>query len=59
MTYFRIFIIQICFVIALPNFIYSSEKYPRVLNNKEAKIFNLSLKSGNEKKWTSFRRVVW
>ena len=51
MTYFRIFIIQICFVIALPNFIYSSEKYPRVLNNKEAKIFNLSLKSGNEKKW--------
>ncbi len=34
------------------DYLLSSEKYPKILNNNESKIFNLSIKSGNNKKWS-------
>ena len=51
MPYFRIFIIvslQVLFI----NLLDADDKYSKKLNLNEEKIFKLSLKSGDQKKWT-------
>ena len=50
MTYFKIFII-FSFQILYVNSGFSSDIYPNSLNKNEEHIFELSLKSGNKKKW--------
>ena len=50
MPYFRIFIIfslQVLFI----NLLNADDKYSKSLNLNEEKIFKLSLKSGDQKKW--------
>ena len=50
MPYFRIFIIfslQVLFI----NLLNADDKYSKKLNLNEEKIFKLSLKSGDQKKW--------
>ncbi len=50
MPYFKIFII-FSFNLLFVNLVCSADGYPKSLNINEEKIFELSLKSGNKKKW--------
>ena len=50
MSYFKIFII-LSFHILFINLLNSNDKYSKKLNLNEEKIFKLSLKSGDQKKW--------
>ena len=50
MSYFKIFII-LSFQILFINLLNSDDKYSKKLNLNEEKIFKLSLKSGDQKKW--------
>ncbi len=50
MPYLKIFII-FSFQILFVNLLNSNDKYPKGLNLNEEKIFKLSLKSGDQKKW--------